>query len=135
MIYEYDLVLPADTKEATPEPLVMQLTHGIIHRVEISFPSGCNGQVKVVIRRALHQVFPTNPDGQLKANGFTISGPVWYELEEAPYQLEAYGWSPDTSYDHTITIRLYIERREVLEPGAETVGIIGRLGALILGRK
>ena len=135
MIYEYDLVVPLNTLEASPASVEMKLCHGIVHKLEVTFPPGCHNAVKVVVRRALHQVWPTNPDGQLKANGYTISYPVWYELEEAPYILTAWAWSPGTTYSHTITIRLGIQRREILQPGQEERGIIKRLGALILGRR
>ena len=134
MIYEYDLVVAADTKEASPASVEMELSHGIVHKLEVSFPGGCKNTVKVVINRALHQVWPTNPDGQIKANGFTVSFPVWYELEEAPYLLTAWAWAPGTTYSHTVTIRLGIQRREHLQLPREEMGIIRRLGALILGR-
>lgn len=135
MIYEYDLVVPANTLAATPVSVDMKLSHGIVHKLEVSFPPGCNNAVKVVINRALHQVWPTNPDGQVKANGYTVSFPVWYELEEAPYVLTAWAWSPGTTYSHTVTIRMGIQRREVLHPPREEVGIIRKLGELILGRR
>lgn len=134
MIYTYDLVVPANTLESAPVSQVMHLTAGVVHKLEVFFAAGCHHMVKVVIRDGLHQVWPTNPDAQLKANDHTISYPVWYDLAEAPYELVAYGWSPDTTYDHTITIRLGIDRREVLLPGERSAGILDRLGALIFGR-
>ena len=134
MIFELDLVVPANTLATAPVRLDMLLDHGIVHRVEVGFPFGCNGKVLVVIRRALHQVWPTNPEGRLKANGFTISFPAWEELLAEPYQLEAYGWSPGTTYAHTIQIRLGVLPLEVLQPGREQGGVIRRLGEPLLGR-
>lgn len=133
MIYEYDLVVPANTLLTSPASVKLVLCHGIIHKLEVSFPPGCHNTVKVVIQRALHQVWPTNPDGQLKSNAYTISYPEWYPLEEAPYELTAYGWSPGTSYSHTISIRIGIERREVLEPGREAITFLGRLKTFVFG--
>ncbi len=135
MVFEYDLVIPADTQEGAPASIEMPLTRGIIHKVEAQFLYGCRGLVFVVVKRALHQVFPQNPDGQLKAEGYVISFPTYFPLEEPPYKLEAYGWSPGTSYPHKVTIRLGIEPREVLEPVRPEAGFLSKLEALIFGRR
>lgn len=134
MIFESDLTVSANTQQASPAELEMDLTHGIIHRLEVWFPPGCRGQVKVVISRNGHQLWPTNADGQLKADAFTISFPVWYELEDRPYKVWVRAWSPGTSYDHNITIRLGVQRREILMPPRAEVGILRRLERLIFGR-
>ena len=131
MVFEYDLVIPAATPALSPVSLEMPLARGIIHKVEAQFLYGCRGLVFVVVRRALHQVFPANPDGQLKAEGYVISFPTYYPLEEAPFKLEAYGWSPDTTYQHTVTLRFGIEPREVLEPARPELGFLRRLEQLI----
>ena len=134
MIFEYDLVVPANTQANNAARLDMQLVKGVVHKLAVQFPAGCRSQVLVVINRAVHQVWPTNPDGQMKGDFFPIEGPVWYELDEAPYKLEAYGWSPGTNFNHTVTIRLWMERKEVLLPGQQAIGIMERLGTLIFGR-
>lgn len=135
MIFEYDLTIPANTSVAVPAKGEMKVARGIIHKVEVTFPAGCNRAVLVTIRRALHQVWPTNPDGQLKANNYTISFPVWYEIDQPPYEMQVYGWSPGTTYPHVITVRLGISSREVLDPGSSERGILGRLGEAILGKR
>lgn len=133
MIFDYTLTIPANTPESAPEPLELPLTHGIIHKIAVIFQAGCRHQVSLVIKRGLHQVWPTNPDGALKGDFFPIEGPVWYELEDEPYVLEAYGWSPGTTYDHVVTIRLWIARREILIPPSESEGIISKLGKYFFG--
>lgn len=135
MLFEYDLVIPANTLATAPVQLEMPLARGIIHKVEAQFLYGCRGLVFVVVKRAIHQVFPANPDGQLKAEGYVISFPQYYPLEESPYKLEAYGWSPGTSYPHTVTLRFGIEPREVLEPARPELGFLAKLEGLIFGRK
>jgi len=135
MIYEYDLAVSAGTTQEEPAEQRMKLSRGIIHKLEVSFPPGCNNLVLVTIRRALHQVWPTNPDGQLKANGHTISMPVWYELETEPYELEVKAWSPDCSYDHTITVRIGISPRGVLERAQESLTLIRRISSFLMGRR
>ena len=134
MIFEYDLVIPAGTTKAAPEPKEMPLARGIIHKVEVIFPPGCHHKVFVILRRGLFQFAPLNPDGQFKGDFFPISYPTYYPLEHRPYMLTAYGWAPDTTYPHTVVIRLGILPREVLEPGREAIGFLGKLKEMILGK-
>lgn len=134
MIYEYTLTVPAGTEQNDPAELRMKLTDGIVHKVEVIGDGGEHNLVRLVINDGLHQAFPTNPDGQFHPGFFSISYPEYYPLEVAPYELVASAWSPDTSYAHQVVIRLGIERRDVLEPAREAIGILGKLKDLIFGR-
>ena len=133
MIFEYTLTITAAQTEAVPASQVMKLTKGIVHKLEIVGDGGEHNLVFVVIRRGLHQVWPTNPDGQLHPGFFPISYPVWQPLDEAPFEMVVEGWAPDTTYDHTVTVRLGIQHGEVLEPGREAIGVLGRLRDLFFG--
>jgi len=134
MIFEFSLTVDAGTTQAEPEPLEMPLARGIIHKIEVIGDGGEHNTVLLVIQRALHQVFPINPDGQFHPGFFPISYPVWYALEEAPYVLKAYAWSPTATYSHEVIIRLGMERREVLEPGREALGFLGKFKEMIFGK-
>lgn len=134
MIFEYDLTIPARTTKADPVSVEMPLARGILHKVEVIFPPGCHHKVFLTINRALHQVVPLNPDGYLKGDTFPISDYMFQPLEEAPHRLEAYGWAPDTTYDHTVVIRLGILPREILQPELTPGGFFARLRDLLFGR-
>ncbi len=134
MIYEYDLAIPANTLATAPARQECVLTAGIVHRLEVTWPDGCNGLVRVYVCRGLHQVWPSNASGRLTGNGRTLSIPVWYELEDAPYVLTVYGDSPGATYAHTITVAFGVQRREVLIPPSPEAGILSRLSDLIFGR-
>ena len=134
MIYEYDLTVAAASTPAAPSTARLSLSHGIIHRLEVSYPPGCHNLVSVVLRRGVHQVWPTNPGGALRADAYTIALPVWEPLEEAPYELQVDGWAPLATYDHIITVRLGILPREVLAPTDKSAPLLQRLSNLIFGR-
>ena len=133
MLFEYELTVPANTLAAAPVRLDMPLARGIVHQVTIDYRAGARHMVNVIIRRALHQVSPANPDGYHKSDFFPIAYNTFEPLEEAPFKLEAYGWSPGTTYDHTVTIRIAVSPREVLVPPNPEAGILSRLGQLIFG--
>jgi len=134
MIYEYDLAIPANTLATAPVSQEMPLARGIIHKIELSYPAGCNNMVLVALKRGLHQVSPLNTQGQHKSNFHTISFATWYEMLDLPYQLEAYGWSPGTTYSHTVTIRIGILPKEVLMPEDKATPILQKLNRWFFGR-
>jgi len=116
MYYDFSFTIPANTLKKSPTELEVKLTSGVIHRVEIGFPSGCAGLVNLAIRKGLHQVWPTNPDGAFNTNDYTITINEFYPLTTAPYKLTLQGWSLDDTYPHTIEVRFALLPPEVLYP-------------------
>ena len=116
MFYDFAVTIPAGRTENSPVEQTLKLTKGIIHRVEIEFPAGCKGYAHLVLLHEGHQLYPTNPDEDFNANGYTIPIDDYFPLDTAPYSLKAVGWSPDAEYDHTITVRVGILPEEILSP-------------------
>ena len=108
MYYDISFAIPSDTTQAAPEELQVKLCHGVIHRIEIGFPTGCAGLVYLQIREGLHQVWPSNRQGSFNTNGYTIPIDDYYELYEEPYILTLVGWNLDDTYDHKLEVRFGI---------------------------
>lgn len=124
MIYSYPLTIPANTLEADKLKFILPLDRGEITRVMVQFPSGHMGLTHVGLNRGLHQLYPTNPEATFSSSSETI---VWDEelpSDTPPYQLEAYAWNEDTTYDHTITVRV------VLKALVETTGLVDEIKKL-----
>ena len=106
MIYVQPLDIPANTPASLPLTATMQLSSGTITLVAIQFPSGVNALAHLQIWNGLHQLFPTNQNGDFATGAETI---VWDEdevIDQPPFQLTLIGWNLDTVYDHTITTRI-----------------------------
>lgn len=116
MYYDFGFTIPANTAETSPAKQHIQLTHGIIHRVEIGFPAGCAGLVNLQIKDGLHQVWPTNPEGSFNTDAYTIAFNEYYEFFRKPYTLTLVGWNLDDTYQHTLEIRLGVLPEEILMP-------------------
>jgi len=114
MIYIYEITTPSNTPETSKQKTVLQLEKGIIKRIDVFFPPGPAGLLKVQICQGIHQVFPKNTDGYFASEFETISYDDEYAILEPPYQLEAYTWNEDDTYDHMCQIRFLI----VPVPGA-----------------
>jgi hypothetical protein len=116
VFFDISFTIPANTAEATPQEQAVKLTHGIIHRVEIRFPSGCAGLTYLKIIHGLHQIYPTNPDGSFRDDDQPIGFNDYYEFFEEPYKLTLVGWNLDDTYNHTLEVRFGILPPEVLLP-------------------
>ena len=131
MFYDFAVTIPAGTTEDDPVEQVLKLTHGVIHRVEVEFPAGCRGYAHLVLLHEEHQLYPTNPDEDFNAEGYTIPIDDYFPLTTEPYSLKAVGWAPDASYNHTITVRIGILPEEIVTPYKETESLFQKFFKLI----
>lgn len=105
MIYNYSLTIPVSTSISDPLEQSITLVPGIIRKLDIEFPAGCQGRVGVQIWRSIHQLWPTNDQAWFVSDDYTISFPEEYELEEIPWELTLKGYNTSTSQPHTIKFR------------------------------
>lgn len=116
MIYSFDITTGLTAPLGVYVGRDLQLCRGIIHKIEITFPMGCNGLVQASIWQSTHPVWPSNMGEYFALNGVTISFREHFELVEEPYQLRAIIYNTDTSFNHTISIRIGILPVHVLAP-------------------
>ena len=130
MAMYYDFAITVGKKGSDTERVEQELnlTHGIIHRVEIQFPIGTRALAHCQIFHRRHQVWPTNIDSSFASDGYVIPIDEHYDLTEPPHTLLAICWNEDDTYAHTITVRVGILPREVLTPFA---GIGSKLQKLL----
>ncbi len=125
MIFVYPVLVPANTPEYAPVVQQLGLAAGTISLVMLQFPSGVNALAHITLSNGLHQLFPTNQDGDFATGAETI---VWDESEDLtqpPFGLTAIAWNEDTVYDHTITVRI------VMQPLQEVIDTTGEIAKLL----
>ena len=110
MFYAWDITISANTLDATPKEQILKLTHGIVTSIEIKFPSGCNGMVNVRILHRRSQLVPLSSGEWVTGNDETVPTETEFNLKANPFELIFVGCSPSTTYDHTITVRINIEK-------------------------
>ena len=116
MFYSIAVTVPAGTTEADPVEEILKVGHGIIHHVEVEFRSGTDFRVGVRILREEHQLYPTNPDNDLKADGRAIIFDDHEEVTDEPYYLKIRAYSPTANYEHVVYVRIGILPSEVVVP-------------------
>jgi len=109
VFYVFAITTPANTAETAKLKTTLYLTRGKITQVQVHFPSGQVGLTHISVNRGLHQFLPTNAEAKFSSSGETISIAEDFLLDTAPFQLEAYTWNEDATYDHTITVRVQLE--------------------------
>lgn len=108
MFYDFAILIPAGRGEDNPVEEEINLTYGIIHRVEVEFYPGPRRYVWVKIFHRDHQIWPTNLDGSFQTDGYTIAFDEYEEMLESPYVLKVRGYSPNADYPHVVTVRIGI---------------------------
>jgi len=116
VFYDYSFKIPLNTTKEAPHEEEIYLPPGVIHRIEVGFPAGCKGTAHVTMRHGLNQLWPTNADGSFNADGYTIVINEFYVIRTEPFILTLMGWSPGTTYPHTIEIRIGVLPSWILMP-------------------
>ena len=114
MLYSFSCLIPSGGTEYTQTKFSLQLASGIINNIDIYFPDGCCGLVHCHINDSLYQIVPTNADGSLTGSGNLIKFNEDISFTSEPYQLQFWGWNEDTTYDHTIDVRIELAKRSSL---------------------
>lgn len=109
MFFCWDITITADTSEDEPLEGWLKLPKGILTHVDIKFPAGCHGMVKVRLFRENFQLIPISEDEWVTGDDETVPTETYCELLDKPYKLKYNMASPDTEYPHTITVRVEIQ--------------------------
>ncbi len=109
MHFVYDLIVPKDTAELSPEISRVKITRGKITRTQVRFFQGPHNQVKVKLLHGLYQILPVAGSEALIGDGQVFDVPMNYPLEDPTPELTLVGWSPGTKYPHTISFFIDLE--------------------------
>jgi hypothetical protein len=104
----WDIKIDADTSEKDPLEGWLRLPKGIITHVDIKFPAGCHGMVQVRMFKESLQLIPLTEDEWVTGDDETVPTDTYAEMLDFPFKLKINACSPDTTYDHTITVRIEV---------------------------
>ncbi len=116
MIFSGSITVDAGKLRSDPKIERLKITQGVITQINIMFPPGCAHEVFISFNRALHQIYPSNPDGYFMGDGVNISGEVFHYVKADPFELQVKGWAPNTTYDHTVFYLVWIKKLWQLNP-------------------
>jgi len=108
MFFAWDITIPANTPKTTPVRQLLPIDFGLITRIDIVFPAGCGGLVRIRLLRYESQLVPLNPASWLRGDDETVPCEVYQEIYEAPAELKFEGGNEDDTYEHTIGVRINV---------------------------
>ena len=115
MIYRFGITTAITYSETNKLKTILPLARGVIHQIEILFPPGPAGLLHIHLNRGIHQIWPSNSEGNFSADDNTIGFREHFEITGRPYQLEAYTWNDDDTYPHLVIVRIgVLERKFIL---------------------
>jgi len=92
--------------ETLPKQSVLKVTNGLVYKVEVDFPPGPTGLLKVQIFDGGHQVWPSSSGESFSTDGYCISFDDTFLKLVAPFQFDIYTWNEDTIHSHGVTVRI-----------------------------
>jgi len=111
MIYEFTITTPANTPESSKQKTVLKLEAGTITDLKVLFPPGCAGLHYLQICKGGHQIFPKQLN-YFRGDNVLLDFPSPdILLYDQPYELDAYTWNEDDTYDHSVDIYIEITRK------------------------
>jgi len=131
MLFTAEPTVTPDDTEASPKVEMLKLAHGIITWVSVLFPTGCHQMVHCAILHHEHQIWPSTENMSLSGDGVPIEWTEYYEVYHPPYELKIKLWSEETTYDHTVTVRIAVLPRKAIVAASLTDALKGLFGMLL----
>lgn len=134
MEFEAHTNVPADTPADNPITERIPVAHGIITWVSFLFPAGCHNMVHARLRHHEQSIFPSSEAMSIIGDRNPVEWNDYYELYSKPYELKFEGWSPGTTHDHVVTVRLAILPRKAVRGLAIIDALEKFLGLVFKGK-
>ena len=132
MLYTKDITFTKDGSLINQISSNIKAARGVIHKIDIIFPSGCAGLVKVAIFLGSAPVTPSTAGMTISGNDEIVTIPEFINLRKDFNIITIKGFNIDDTFDHTIFFRIYVLPKEVLLPVGATEGILAALKTLVL---
>jgi len=116
LYFEVPISRDANTPENPPVKDELELTVGILTRVEVFTRPGQAGTLRVRVMDELTQVAPSRAPQYIAGNG---EAHVWtgrYALKKRQRQLQVWAWNTSTLYAHGCHIGLTVQEPEEADP-------------------
>jgi len=113
VIYSKYILTPITDYVIQPLQTVLIVTSGLVYKVEVDFPPGPSGLLKLQIFDGGHQVWPSTPGEYFVTDGYCISFDDTFLKLVAPFQFDIYTWNEDTVHAHGVTVRIGMVSSEI----------------------
>lgn len=113
MIYTANITTVANTLQTALKKTTIQVTKGLVFKVEFYFPAGSSGLMGVAVFDGLYQVWPSSVGNFFVSDDETIRFDDMYLKESAPFEFQCYTYNEDDTYEHYLAVRIGFVSAEV----------------------
>lgn len=113
MIFTANITTAKDTAKTSLKRTVLEVTKGLVYKVEYYFPSGSAGLAGVAVFDGLYQVWPSTIGEFFLGESQLISFEDMYLKESAPYTFQIYTFNEDDTHSHSIGVRIGLVSKDV----------------------
>lgn len=113
MIYTANITTLAKRWKTNLKKTTINVTKGLVYKVEFYFPAGSAGLMGVAVFDGLYQIWPSTVGDFFVSDGETIRFDDMYLKESAPFELQCYTYNEDDTYPHFVAVRIGLVSSEV----------------------
>jgi len=113
VIYQKTISTVITDYATLPKQTILKVCKGLVYKVEIAFPPGPAGLLKVQIFDGGHQVWPSTPGEYFATEAQTISFDDTLLKLAAPFQYNIYTINECEKFTHEVTIRIGMVSQEL----------------------
>lgn len=113
MIFIANISTPKDTKLAALKRTNLQVTSGLVYKVEFYFPPGSAGLMGVAVFDGLYQVWPSSVGEFFIGESQVIPFDDMYLKESPPFTFQIYTYNLDDTHAHSLSVRVGLVSKDV----------------------
>lgn len=113
MIYTANITTTSGTTKAAPKITSINVTKGLVYRVEFYFPPGSFGLLGVAVFDGLYQCWPSTIGDFFISDNETIGFDDLLIKESAPFEFKVITYNEDDTFEHFVAVRIGLVSREV----------------------
>ena len=113
MIYIANILTLKNTAKTELKKTTINVTSGLVFKVEFYFPAGSAGLMGVAVYDGLYQVWPSSVGEFFTGEDQLIAFDDMYLKESAPFELQCYSYNVDDTYDHFVSVRIGLVSADV----------------------
>lgn len=133
-VYTRQLSVPAGTPQSNPETTTIAVEERWVDRAVRFAPPGSNATVNVELRFGEARLLPEEGESAVILPATTDPEPVAYRLPGSPSEVEFRAWSPNASFEHTLTLKLVTQELARARPLERLVDLFSSAGRVRRGR-
>jgi len=113
VIYQKTISTVITTYAVTPKRTVLNVCKGLVYKIEIEFPPGPAGLLKVQIFEGGHQRWPSTPGEFFASDNRIIAFDDTLLKLTPPFQYDIYTWNECDKFSHEVIVRIGMVSKEI----------------------